>query len=91
MRAQKLSQFIRESELEDHSTPLVWAEKDRSEVFVGKNNANYHKSFIFEAVNDERLIVKVEIYNVSGDAKKLRLTRYDSDRIDLSKCKFIGE
>lgn len=52
----------------------------------------FHNSFVFEAVNHERLIAKVEIYSVKGDKKKLKKRRFDTKDIDLVKqCKFIGE
>ena len=76
-------------ELEDHSKPLVWTEKARSEVYVSSIHANYHRSFVFEAVNDRRLIVKIAIFHVPGDSKLLHKTRFEP--VDLAKCNLIGE
>ncbi len=90
-RAQKMSQFIRENELEDTSKEAVWVEKARSEIVVGKEKPIFMDSFIFEAVNFERLIIKVAIYHIIGDKKQLKLKRYETDKLDLTKHKFIGE
>lgn len=90
-RAQKMSQFIRENELEDNTKEPVWVEKARSEIEVGKEKPIFMDSFIFEAVNFERLIFKVVIYHIIGDGKALKLKRYEVDKIDLTKHKYIGE
>ena len=76
-------------ELEDNSKPLVWTEKARSEVYVNSIHANYRRSFVFEAVNNRRLIVKIAIFQVPGDSKLLYKTRFDP--VDLSKCILMGE
>ena len=54
-----MSQFVRETELEDHTKELVWKEQARSEILVKAKKPIFLKSFIFETVNHERLIVKV--------------------------------
>lgn len=86
-----MSQFIRENELEDVTKEPVWLEKARSEIALGKDKPIFMDSFVFEAVNFERLIIKVAIYHIIGDKKTLNLKRYETDKIDLSKHKFIGE
>jgi hypothetical protein len=86
-----MSQFIRENELEDNTKELVWLEKGRSEIAVGKDKPIFLDSFIFEAVNFERLIIKVAIYHIIGDSKQLKLKRYEGAKFDLTKHKFIGE
>lgn len=37
LRAQRMSQFIRETELEDPTKELVWQEKARSEIVIHKD------------------------------------------------------
>jgi hypothetical protein len=46
---------------------------------------------VFEAVNFERLIIKVAIYHIRGKKKELKLRRYDTDKIDLRRHILIGE
>ena len=68
LRAQRMSQFVREAELEDPTNPIkIWEEKARSDVIIGKGNPVFLKSFLFEAVNYQRLIVKVCIFDIGGD------------------------
>ena len=86
-----MSQFIRENELEDNTKDPVWVEKARSEIAVAKEKPIFMDSFVFEAVNFERLIFKIEIYHIIGDKKVLKLKRYETDKLDLTKHKFIGE
>lgn len=90
-RAQRMSQFVREQELEDPTQPLVWVEKARSEIIIRKHSPIFLKSFLFETVNHERLIVKVEIYSVKGDKHSLFRKRHNPHSIDLKKQRFIGE
>jgi hypothetical protein len=46
---------------------------------------------VFEAVNFERLIIKVAIFHIRGKKKELKLRRYDTDKIDLRRHILIGE
>lgn len=46
---------------------------------------------MFEAVNFERLIVKVALYHIKGKKKELKIRRYETDKIDLRRHIFIGE
>ena len=86
-----MSQFIRENELDDNSKESIWVEKGRSEIAVGKEKPIFMDSFVFEAVNFERLIFKIEIYHIIGDKKVLKLKRYETEKLDLTKHKYIGE
>ena len=86
-----MSQFIREHELEDHTKELVWIEKARSEIAVGKEKPIFLDSFVFEAVNFERLLIKIAIYHIIGDSKQLKLKRFEGTKFDLTQHKFIGE
>jgi hypothetical protein len=52
---------------------------------VGKEKPIFMDSFIFEAVNFERLIIKVAIFHITGEKNKLKLKRYETDKIDLTK------
>ena len=90
-RAQKMSQFIRETELEDAGREPVWIEKARSEIVPGSIKPIFMDSFVFEAVNFERLIIKVAIYHIIGEKSQLKLKRFETAKIDLSKHKLIGE
>lgn len=91
MRAQRMSQFIRESELEDFTKEPVWQEKARSEIVPDKDKPIFLQSFLFEAVNFERLIIKVCIFHISGKKRDLKLKRFDADKIDLRRHRLIGE
>jgi hypothetical protein len=46
---------------------------------------------VFEAVNFERLLIKVAIFHIRGKKSELKLRRYDTDRIDLRRHILIGE
>lgn len=46
---------------------------------------------MFEAVNFERLIIKVAIFHIRGKKSELKLRRYDTDKIDLRRHILIGE
>ena len=91
LRAKRMSQFVREQELEDKTMPETWIEKARTEVQVGRHSPIFLVPFLFETVNHERLIFKVAIYHIRGDSNKLKEHRYETSNIDLSKHKFIGE
>ena len=80
-----MSQFIRENELEDLTQEPVWIEKGRTEIAVGKEKPIFMDSFVFEAVNFERLIIKVAIFHITGEKNKLKMKRYETDKIDLTK------
>ena len=84
-KAQKLSQFVREQELEDPDVEPNWVEKGRTEIILGSHNPIFLNSYLFEAVNHERLIIKVAIYSIKGSHKKLKKLKHDTSLIKLHK------
>jgi hypothetical protein len=69
----------------------VWQEKARSEIIIQKDKPIFLQSFVFEAVNFERLIIKVALFHIKGKKKDLKVRRYDTDKLDLRKHILIGE
>ncbi|CDW86667.1 copine-4 [Stylonychia lemnae] len=77
-RAQKQSQLQKE---EEEYLEFDWEEKARTEIRRSDPNPIFINSFTFQAINNEKLIVKVSIFHVKDF----------SPEAPLSKHKLLGE